>query len=459
MPAPERIGALTLVPRPGAPSIAFLFASAGAQDSVPVSGGCVFGEARALLGLGREVRLYPLGRRGRPSIGGRLGAEWEKGPLVARIRDRSCLSPGFLRSVVATAFRHPLRLGSCLFDLVRGHWQRPRTLLRALGILPTAIALGRDMQSEGVAHVHADSVAGAGLLAASIHRLVGIPFSFTCHGAASERIDPRIEFLLARATFAVVTSEHARRCLLEQAGAWAAPKLHLVRHGLNLQDRSSGSEPKPASETPSATPGSSPLNILCVADCAGDRKQSVLLDALALLADHAVPFRCCSLGREAERASFGQRTVELGLVGKVHFLALGASAESFAGIQAELQGADVVVCAAGTGDLQRTSSWLLQAMSLACPVIACASPPTREMVTDGVEGFLLPAGDAAALALALTRLWECPDLREQLGLAGRARIASEFDLASHALTLAQLFDESLGPRPHKRPRRPRLVAS
>lgn len=54
-------------------------------------------------------------------------------------------------------------------------------------------------------------------------------------------------------------------------------------------------------------------------------------------------------------------------------------------------------------------------------VVASATGGIRDLVTDGVEGLLVPPGDAEALAAALVRALSEPELAARLGAAARAR--------------------------------------
>ncbi len=71
---------------------------------------------------------------------------------------------------------------------------------------------------------------------------------------------------------------------------------------------------------------------------------------------------------------------------------------------------------------------VLEAMACGTPVVATDVGGTREAVTDGVEGFLVPPRDPHATAAVLERLWLDPDLRRRMGEAGRARVEAEFTL-------------------------------
>jgi glycosyltransferase involved in cell wall biosynthesis len=68
---------------------------------------------------------------------------------------------------------------------------------------------------------------------------------------------------------------------------------------------------------------------------------------------------------------------------------------------------------------------VLDAMSCAKPVVASTVAGNRLAVADGVTGLLVPEQSPAELAAALSRLVDSPDLRRQMGAAGRTRIEQE----------------------------------
>jgi glycosyltransferase involved in cell wall biosynthesis len=65
---------------------------------------------------------------------------------------------------------------------------------------------------------------------------------------------------------------------------------------------------------------------------------------------------------------------------------------------------------------------LLEAASCGRALVASDVPGCRSLVREGVEGLLVPPGDAPALAHALVRLSGDPGLVAGLGAAARARI-------------------------------------
>jgi len=63
---------------------------------------------------------------------------------------------------------------------------------------------------------------------------------------------------------------------------------------------------------------------------------------------------------------------------------------------------------------------LLEAAACALPAVATDVPGTREAIGEGKTGWLTPAGDAAALARAMTTMMQIP-AEERLAMGNRAR--------------------------------------
>ena len=69
----------------------------------------------------------------------------------------------------------------------------------------------------------------------------------------------------------------------------------------------------------------------------------------------------------------------------------------------------------------------MEASAMALPIVATDIRGCRQVVVDGETGYLVPAGDAAALAESVRMLVTDPDQRLRMGAAARARAISEFD--------------------------------
>ncbi|HET9651080.1 MAG TPA: glycosyltransferase family 4 protein, partial [Usitatibacter sp.] len=69
---------------------------------------------------------------------------------------------------------------------------------------------------------------------------------------------------------------------------------------------------------------------------------------------------------------------------------------------------------------------VLEAMAAGCPVIASAVGGVPDLVVDGVNGVLVPPGDAQALAAAIHRVLRDPALAARLARAARETVAQRF---------------------------------
>ncbi len=67
---------------------------------------------------------------------------------------------------------------------------------------------------------------------------------------------------------------------------------------------------------------------------------------------------------------------------------------------------------------------LVEAMAAGLPVVASDIPGYDEVVTDGVEGFLVPPRDPEAVARAAGSILDDPELAARFSAAGRTRAAA-----------------------------------
>jgi glycosyltransferase involved in cell wall biosynthesis len=63
-----------------------------------------------------------------------------------------------------------------------------------------------------------------------------------------------------------------------------------------------------------------------------------------------------------------------------------------------------------------------QAMACGCPVIATVATGAEDLFTDGVQGFIVPDRDSAALANRMQQLADDPELRNAMGRAALERV-------------------------------------
>ncbi len=84
---------------------------------------------------------------------------------------------------------------------------------------------------------------------------------------------------------------------------------------------------------------------------------------------------------------------------------------------------------------------LVEANACAKPVVATATTGARDIVQDGVNGYLVPVGDAAALAEKIVYLLQHPDEAKAMGERGRKLVAERFDGRKNTEAIIQFWQD------------------
>ena len=82
---------------------------------------------------------------------------------------------------------------------------------------------------------------------------------------------------------------------------------------------------------------------------------------------------------------------------------------------------------------------LLEAMACACPSIATRCGGVEKTVTDDT-GYVIDVGDIQALASAIIKLVNDPELRNKMALSARSRVKNNFEASSCVQSLVDAYD-------------------
>jgi glycosyltransferase involved in cell wall biosynthesis len=86
---------------------------------------------------------------------------------------------------------------------------------------------------------------------------------------------------------------------------------------------------------------------------------------------------------------------------------------------------------------------VVEAMAAGLPVVSVRGGGVAEIVEDGVTGSLAPPDDAAQLAIYIERLARDPQLRMQLGEAGRRRALDNYSLEASAAGMLSVYEQAM----------------
>lgn len=104
---------------------------------------------------------------------------------------------------------------------------------------------------------------------------------------------------------------------------------------------------------------------------------------------------------------------------------------------------DVLVSASDLESLPRS---MLEAMALGVPILSAEVFGIPELISDGVNGWLFPPRDMAALSQALRRVLDAaPSERARLGTAARETVLERYRWSGYARVYSELIDELAAP--------------
>lgn len=261
-----------------------------------------------------------------------------------------------------------------------------------------------------------------------LDQLTGCALVTSCRGTA-ELVEPLLDTgrqealgrVLRRMDVVHAVSDHMAAAVT-RLGA-APDRVRVVRPAIDL-DRF------PARPAPSPVDGE--VRVVTVGRLVGGKAVEDLVSAVAVAARRGLVARLRVIGDGPTRMEVVRRSHLLGVADRVDVLGHQAPAA----VADELAAADVWASASLSEGI---SNAMLEAMAVGRPPTATAVGGTGEVVIDGVDGLLVPAGDPAAMAEAWCRLAADPAERERMGTAARARVADGFGLGRLRAEWADLY--------------------
>lgn len=166
-----------------------------------------------------------------------------------------------------------------------------------------------------------------------------------------------------------------------------------------------------------------------------EKNHGQLLEAVAALRARGRPFTALFVGDGPTRARTEAAAAALNLGAAARFLGEHRDVRPF------LAAADVAVLVSTT--IETFSIAALEAMAMGLPAVMSNIGGASEMVEDGRNGFLFPAGATAALIDGLARAAD-PVVRQRLGSVARARVEAEFTEGMMVEAYEALFRRAVG---------------
>jgi glycosyltransferase involved in cell wall biosynthesis len=284
-----------------------------------------------------------------------------------------------------------------------------------------------------VDHFHVHFANRAAHTALFLKEISGIPFSVTAHGQDFMKDlgnDDLLREICDAAEFVAAETDYSRELLCKRCSNSAA-KIYRVYNGIDLE-----LFPNPLTSAPNTVP-----RIISVGRLVAFKGFEYLIDACAELARRGLDFTCEIIGDGPVRDDLQTKIDMLNLSPRVNLL----GSLSQGAVLEKLQAADIFALASvvdrqGASDIFPTV--IIEAMAAARPVVSTRLAGIPESIVHGETGLLVPPGDTIALAQALQRLIENPELQARYGRAGRARVEQHFRIEHTVVPLLQLLQKT-----------------
>lgn len=175
--------------------------------------------------------------------------------------------------------------------------------------------------------------------------------------------------------------------------------------------------------------GAGEFILIYPAELNGNKNQGLLIETAALLKNRIPELKLVFAGEGAMEEPYRKKAESLGVSDMVRFYGFCRD------IHELIQLADLSVASSIREGLGMN---LLEGMAAEKPAVAADNRGHREIIEDGVNGFLVPAGDSAAFADRIEKLYRSPGLRKAMGQEGR-RTAECFSETRTVKEMAHIY--------------------
>lgn len=212
----------------------------------------------------------------------------------------------------------------------------------------------------------------------------------------------------------VINSAGIREFAIAEEGA-LEDRIELIPNGVVVENYTSAVEPRRVRSQLGVS--DSCVLIAAVGRLTRQKGFDTLMHAMSLLTRRDVNLVLYGVGEE--EVSLRGLAHQLSLNDRVHFAGFRRDIPSLLGAM------DIYV---HPSRFEGMPNALLEAMASACPIVATDVDGNRELISDGIHGWLVPPDNAELLAAAIAAALNDPDEARRRGRAARQRVATQFSV-------------------------------
>jgi colanic acid/amylovoran biosynthesis glycosyltransferase len=347
---------------------------------------------------------------------------------------------GLLLPALRMIITAPRRLFLALRLAMRISRRADRRILRRLVCIAEACRLVPWLRESGAERVHAHFGTNSAEVVTYARCLGGPPFSFTVHGPEEFESPMGLAEKVGEAAFVAAISSYGRSQLYLRCKSTDWPKVRVVRCGI-----------EPAFHRVEAFRAPESNRFVCVGRLCEAKGQILLIEAAARLKAKGVAMELVLAGDGPLRPEIEAAIERHGLGSTVRITGWISSD----GVRDEILAARALVLPTFAEGLPVV---IMEAMALHRPVLSTYVAGIPELVRDGENGWLIPAGSIDELIAAMEDcLSKSAEEIQRMGNAGHRRVIERHSIDVEAAKLAEFFRSSLrggsGDSSHSRPTR------
>jgi glycosyltransferase involved in cell wall biosynthesis len=373
---------------------------------------------------GQPVRLVPMIKETPPVIHDAAK------PWTGRALYTKFVSPGILAANVQALLRHPLKYVGLLARLIAGTIAKPKVLAATLALFPKSVYLARQLEREGIRHLHVHWASHPATLALIVSKFSNITYSITAHAHDIQVFRNLLDWKIAEARFVRTCTEFNRRLLEELYPRETRGRMTVIHYGV---DPDLYVDDMKRAVTPARQ------RILCVASHRPYKGLPYLIEACRILRDEGHAFDCNLVGTGPMRDELAQMIRDRNLEDCVHLLGAQPEAE-VARLLKETTFFVLPSIIQRDGMMEGMPNALIEAMATGRAVISTSIAGIPELIDHGSTGLLVPPEDSVALADAIRQMLTDPERTRRMGERGRERILREFNIRDIVSQLVARID-------------------
>jgi len=377
-------------------------------------------ELRELKRRGHHILVVPTFPRGKVLHG-------DVEPLMGCVVSEPLLSVGIARAAIRQFAESPTKASEALRRLFES--RSAGVLVRNLVVYLKGLWLADLARDRKADHIHAHWATVPATMALIAGEVSGVPWSVTAHRfdiAQNNLLDIKAK----KACFVRAINRRGAREIVAQVSP-ETPVPSVIHMGVAL--------PTARDEEPQHNDGRVP-RVVVPANLLEVKGHGYLLKATRLLRDRGTHVHVDLAGDGPLRKELEGAVAQLGLRDRVTFLGVVSHEKLLEGLR--MMDWNMLVLPSivtDSGEKEGIPVAIIEAMSRRVPVVSTMTGGIPELFEGVDDALLVPARNPLALADAIERLIEDPELRERLIESGRRRVEESFAIEKVATQLARRF--------------------